>query len=175
MLMLQKYSLPLRMLHWTIGVLMIGLVIIGFLMTSVFPEPFRFSFYGIHKSLGLTVLGLAVLRLAIRLTTDRVPSMPSIVSLPERFLARSVYLSFYGVMLAMPISGYIMSVAGGHPVEWFGVSLPSLLEKNQEISRIAHEVHEYAGYGVIILLCLHIGGVIVHWKRDQTNLLKRMW
>lgn len=175
MFMMQKYSLTLRMLHWIIGVLIIGLVALGFLMTSVFPEPFRFSFYGIHKSLGLTVLGLVIFRLAVRLTTDKIPPMPNVISIPERFLARLVYLSFYVAMLAMPISGYIMSVAGGHPVAWFGIDVPSLFEKNQDIGRIAHEVHEYAGYGVIILLCLHVGGVIVHWKRDRTNLLKRMW
>ena len=173
--MVQKYSPVLRVLHWIIGLLMMGLVLMGFLMTSVFPEPFRFSFYGIHKSLGITVLGLAILRIAIRLTTDRIPSVPSVVSMPERFISRLVYLAFYGVMLAMPISGYMMSVAGGHPVEWFGVPVISLFEKNQDIGQMAHTVHEMVGYALLVLLILHIGGVIMHWKRDRVNLLKRMW
>lgn len=173
--MQQRYPFSLRVLHWTIGLLMIGLVIVGFLMTSVFSEPFRFSFYDIHKSLGLTVLGLAFIRLGIRLTTDRVPQAPSVIAWYERLLARLVYLAFYIVMFGLPISGYVMSVTGGHPVAWFGISVPSLLEKNEGLGHLAHEVHEAFGYIIIALLVLHIGGVIVHAMRDRINLLKRMW
>lgn len=167
------YPCSMKIMHWLVALLMIGVLIMGFLMTDVLPDNIRFNYYDWHKSFGLTVFGLGLVRIVIRLT-HKVPPMHSSVRLHERVLAHSVYGLFYILMIAFPLSGYIMSSAGGHPVAWFGIPIPMLIAKNPEIGGIARELHEIFGYTLAGLILVHTAGVVVHKVRDGVNVLRRM-
>ena len=168
-----SYPLMMKIMHWSVGPLILGVLIVGFLMTNVLPDSIRYDFYDWHKSFGLTVFALALLRIIVRLLSH-VPPMDPAVRPHERLLAKGVYAAFYILMVAFPLSGYIMSVAGGHPVAWFGISIPSIMSKNLEIAGIARELHEIFGYTLAALIVMHVGGVIVHWFRDGINIVRRM-
>ncbi len=143
-------------------------------MAELIKPPLQYNLFDIHKSLGVTVWGLAFLRIVIRLVSD-VPPMPPQVRRYERTLAKIVYACLYVLMIGFPLSGYIMSSAGGHPVAWFGVNIPLIIEKNKHLSHLAWQIHSLFGYALLGLITLHFLGFLKHLIFDRENLLKRMW
>jgi cytochrome b561 len=155
--------------------MMIGMLIVGFIMADYVEPPLKYTLYNIHKATGLTVFGLTLVRIALRLVAST-PPLPSTVAWYECALAKSTYIALYGLMLAFPISGYVMSSAGGYPISWFGmIDVPLLISKNPELSSTAKELHEVFGYILAGLILLHFAGFLKHLFMDKENLLKRMW
>lgn len=168
-----KYSPTMRVLHWIIAILIIGLLIVGFIMADMGNSPLKFEIYGVHKSLGMTVLGFVILRWLVRVSAD-VPLLPEKFRWYDRALAKLTYTFMYVAMLAMPISGYFMSVWGGHPVSLFGYALPEIFEKNEGLGNLAWEAHGIIAWIWVGLITLHLVGYLKHLIFDRENLLKRM-
>ncbi|MFZ2586841.1 MAG: cytochrome b [Alphaproteobacteria bacterium] len=163
-----------KLFHWTIGLLMIGLLFVGLTWEDFFPEPFRFTLLGWHKSLGAIVLGLSVLRALWWLTQTK----PALVkTLPAR-MAPFINLGhniLYAFMMIMPLSGWMMSNAAGYPVSVFGwFTLPTLLEKNDELRHTFGEVHELAGWTLIAIIAFHVAAALYHHVVLKDETLKRM-
>src|SRR5437764_14708296 len=113
-----NYGIVAISLHWLMAVLIIGLLIIGLYMVSLPKGPDKFFLIGWHKQLGVVVLGLGIFRLIWRLLNIRPPLL-----LPwwEKFAALTVHWGCYGFMLALPLSGWLMSSASGYEVSFFGL------------------------------------------------------
>lgn len=169
----QKYHGGLRALHWLMAVVIMGMLASGWFMEDL-PEAYRRTVYGVHKSLGVTILGLIWVRLCVRWMTV-LPALPPAIAPMQKMAALTVQRLFYGMMVAMPLSGYIMSNSKGYPVQWFGIPLPSIMGKDDVINGWASEAHELLAIGFITLLVAHVGGVVVHHLRDRVPLLQRMW
>jgi cytochrome b561 len=173
--MLERYTLPVRIMHWLVGSMIMVLLPVGFWMANLPSDaPGKYDFYDIHKSFGLLALGLVVLRITIRLRSQ-IPSLPSTLMRRDVLFAGMIIAIMYMCMLFMPISGYLMSTLGGHPVIFFGFKLPDLITPNHEFGKIAHNAHVVGGVLLASCLALHILGTIKHWIWDKTNLLKRIW
>jgi cytochrome b561 len=162
-------------LHWLTAVLVICLAIAGLIMTELPTSPTKMQIYALHKSFGLTVLALTILRLAWRLMAsnpDDIPNTPKI----QAWAAKMVHGFMYILLLAIPLSGWLYNSASGFPLRWFGlVSLPKLFTGfNTTIKQFAHETHETLFYILASLLLIHAGAALWHHyvKRDLT--LKRM-
>jgi len=169
-----KYSLPIRILHWIIALLIIGLITVGLIMSDLPKDaPNRPLLYSVHKSFGVTVLFLAVLRFALRLRLGG-PPLPLAIPAMERILAQLGHYAFYGFMIAMPVSGYIMSNSFGLSVKWFGIELPKLFPTDRETGHLAADFHSLAAYSLIGLILLHVAGVVKHYLKERINLLSRM-
>jgi cytochrome b561 len=171
----EKYPCAMRILHWLMALLIIGLLILGLIMSNQ-PRgaPNHGMLVSLHKSFGLTVLALAVLRLGIRLAQS-VPPLPEIIPALQRIAAHLAHWALYGFMFVLPISGYIMSTSYGLPVRWFGYTLPKLVGVDKDRGELAWDVHSWGAYALIALIVLHVGGVIVHYLSHHINLLRRMW
>lgn len=156
------------------ALLIVVMLAVGLTMINMQPSPTKGFIYGLHKSIGVTILGLVALRLCIRLVSHT-PRTPDVVRWYESMLEKIVFLGLYGLMFAMPISGYIMSEAGGFGVAWFGHALPDLIGKNESLSKAAQGYHELFAYILIGVLSLHIIGFLKHYFVDKENLLKRIW
>lgn len=168
-----RYPRAMRVLHWTIAGLVIATLILGLVMESL-PQDVRRQGYSLHKSLGVTILLLMLARIITRWRAT-LPAPTPDLQRPERALAQTVHYAFYVLLLALPVSGIVMSQAGGHPVALFGLDLPVFVQQNKALGRTAYELHELIAYGVMALLALHLGGVLKHVIVDKTNILKRMW
>lgn len=169
-----KYPALMRVLHWVLALLIIGLIIVGLLLDSI-PDTLRGQAIQLHKAFGVTVLGLLALRSLTRLAYWRaIPPMPGFVSAWQKWAAYSVHGGFYVLMLVIPLSGYIMSNAAGYPVAWFGVPLPTLVEKDLALRALAYEIHETAAFVMIGLIVLHVGAVVGHIVKDRWNPLGRI-
>jgi len=155
-----RYTCAQRLLHWLMAALILGLLLMGFFMEDV-PKPLRADTYALHKSLGMTVLLLLVVRISARLKHAAPPYNPPLTR-PVRMLAKATHIAFYVLMALMPLSGYLMAALKGRPVVWFGQTLPQLVPLNPALAKLCHESHETLAYGLLALIGLHIAGFAYH-------------
>ena len=169
-----KYPVAIRLLHWIMALLIISLLIMGLVMSGMErTDPNRAYLYNLHKSLGVTVLALAFLRLAIRLRST-LPPLPEMIPVIERKLAALGHLGLYVFMLAIPLSGIIMTNSYGFAVKWFDVELPRFVGANRDFGHLAGEAHEWLAYALIGLLLAHVVGALKHLIKERINLFKRL-
>lgn len=172
----QRYGLISQLFHWVLA----GLFVIQYYLIyrrSYFPKdaPEKIQYMLLHKSLGVTILVLGLLFIVWRLWGNNTkPPLPETLSTQLKFVARSVHLLLYGFFLAMPITGYVMSVASNHQVAWFGVPLPSLLAPNTTLDGFFYQSHVYLSYCIIGIVALHTLAALQHHFILKDNVLRRM-
>ncbi|MCB2099545.1 MAG: cytochrome b, partial [Rhodobacterales bacterium] len=136
-----RFGLVAQALHWAMAGLIVVLVPLGVYMHELPLSPRKLELYGLHKSLGMTLLGLAVLRILWRLMD---PPPPPVAGAPawQNRAAGAVHLALYGLMVAMPLSGWIMSSAANFPVSVFGLfTAPNLVGPDKGLEDLAKGVH----------------------------------
>jgi cytochrome b561 len=89
-------------------------------------------------------------------------------------IGRLTHLTLYGAMLAMPLLGWLMTSAGGHPIPFFGLSLPPLIGENKELGRTLEDVHEFIGNALYYVIGLHAVAALAHHYAVRDNTLLRM-
>lgn len=160
-------------LHWLMALAIIGNGILGLIMVDMSRGMTKLNIFAIHKSIGLTVLALLILRVCWRML-DRKPRdepMPRLQSIA----AHATHGVLYLFMLAIPLSGWIYNSAHGYPLQWFKwFNLPALMEKNETISEIAGETHEILFWVLVAVLVAHVGAALVHHVFERDNTLLRM-
>lgn len=169
---MQRYNRIAIAFHWIVGLIMIGLLAVGLIMVDM-PKPDKYVFYGWHKAIGIIVLGLVVLRFIWRLVSPP-PPLPAETPASQVLMAHIAHMALYALMFAMPLVGWMMSSAGGYPVKVFGVEIPPLVEKNEELGDLAHELHEWGGWVLIALIVLHVGAALYHQFVQKDGILQRM-
>jgi cytochrome b561 len=89
--------------------------------------------------------------------------------------ARLGHVGLYGLMLAVPITGYTYSAAGGYSLPWFGVFYwPRLFSRNEALARLAEDIHFWIGWSFVALLCTHLAAVAWHAFAKQDEVMGRM-
>lgn len=160
-------------LHWLMALGILGNGVLGLIMDEMPRGMAKLNTFAIHKSIGLTVLALLILRVSWRLF-DRAPpdeSMPRW----QRFAAHATHGVLYLLMLAIPLSGWIYNSLHGYPLQWFKwFNLPALMEKNEALSDLAGETHEVLFWVLVAVLIAHVGGALVHHWFERDNTLLRM-
>lgn len=166
------YGIVAITFHWVMALIMIGLLALGIYMTRLPDSDGKFQWYTIHKSFGLIILALVFFRLAWRHLNQQPGLM---VPWFERVLANTVKWLLYFSMIAMPLSGWLMSSAGGYEIHFFNwFVVPPLVAPNQDLASIFALFHEWAGYTLIGVIVLHMLGAYKHHFYNKDNLLKRM-
>jgi cytochrome b561 len=169
-----SYGVVAKTFHWLIALGIVGMLIVGFIMADMEPSPTKMTLYGLHKATGALILMLVVLRLTWRFF-NAAPQLPKTLTPWHHHLAKLSPVTLYTLLFLMPLSGYTLSVAAGYPVNFFGLfTLPSLLPKNPQISKIAVEVHKYGAFAFIGILVLHMSAAFYHHFILKTNVLRRM-
>lgn len=175
-----KYPLLMRLFHWTMSVIIIGLILVGFAMTQIFPdESFTGDLYKWHKSFGVVILILIGLRILTRIVLRK--SVPPVMgNLPriEQIASMIGHKMLYVLMVLAPLSGYLMSSAypKSSGIFLFGLKLPDALPKNQALAEFFTAVHVISVYCLAALVTVHIAAVIKHRYFDSKDqdVLKRM-
>lgn len=160
-----RYNAGARTLHWIIAVLIIANLASGL---AGFAIP-------VHKAIGLTVLALSVVRLGWRMAW-KAPPYPASMSRAETGLAHAVHGVLYLFMIAMPLSGWIMSSAGKYPLTWFGLfDWPKLpVAKGSALAGAGHEFHEIGGWVLLALVAGHVAAALRHQFLLKDGVLRRM-
>lgn len=170
----QNYSTVSRVFHWSVALLILGLLGVGFFMEAMERSPLKFEIYGVHKALGMLVIGLGALRIIWRLGS-KAPKSLSTYKNWEKWLSKTIHIVLYILIIAMPLSGWIMSSAGGYGVSFFGLfEIPSIVEKNPELGKLANQIHGILAYALLGILGLHLAGALKHHVIDKDATLSRM-
>lgn len=169
----EHYNATARFFHWAVAFLVVTMLGIGLTMGSVnFGIP-RSAVYDLHKSLGLLILFLAIARLIWRFAS--VPPEALSTHAPwERTLAKAAHGFLYFAIIAMPLSGWLMSDAAGRPPTFFGIPVPRLLEHNDSLRSLFGTAHELIAWGLIFVIGLHVAGALKHHVIDKDGTLRRM-
>lgn len=169
-----RWGVVSQLLHWLIVALIAIQVALGLtgLMLPIGME--KLAVFARHKSVGITILGLAVLRLLWR-WLNPTPPLPSNLKPRERFLPRCTHGALYVLIFAMPLTGWIMSSARGFPVSWFNLyQLPDLVPKSDRLFNATVITHATLAITLAIVVALHIAGALKHHYVLKDDTLRRM-
>jgi cytochrome b561 len=164
-----------RAIHWLMAALIFVALPLG-VWASLLPRGgMRSEILFFHKSIGVTVLGLVALRIAWRLIVGA-PAYAEPLGRLTRVASRAGHLALYALMIAMPVSGYLTSTAGGAEVPWFGLfDLPRLVGKDRFLDEAAGWAHFAFAWTIAFVLAAHLGAVFWHAAIKRDTILTRMW
>lgn len=167
-----RYHTLMIALHW-LTVLLLVAVYALIELREMYPkgsEP-REMMKMWHFMLGLSVLGVTVVRLVARCLIP-VPAITPVPPVWQLMLARLVHLALYSFLVVMPVLGWLVLSAAGKPIPFFGLELPALMDVNKELAGQIKEVHETIGTLGYFLIGLHAAAAIFHhhFMRDDTLL-----
>ena len=168
-----QYGAVAKGFHWTIAILIITILAIGLIMVDMDKGPGKFALFRWHKSLGITVLGLAALRVLWRFSNIQPLKMVSHAAW-EKFLAGVTHFLLYFCMFAMPLSGWLMSSAKGIKVSAWGLVLPDLIGVNKPLGNLFNDFHVTTAWILMGLIGLHVAGALKHHVIDRDDTLRRM-
>lgn len=169
------YGTITRSFHMIMAFLMIGLVAVGFsLGEKLVPADMRSSVIMLHKSTGIVVLLLVLLRILWRFQ-QQTPNLDHIPAW-QRMAARMNINFLYLAMVAFPLSGIGMSLWSGRPISFYNLfTIPIIVEKNTDIAQILYNTHRTFGYLILISLALHILAALYHHFIIKDHVLRRMF
>ena len=159
--------------HWIVALAILGNGVFGLCMDLARNPMQKINWLALHKSIGLTVLALVLLRIAWRWYDRRPAEEPA----PrwQQLAARAAHGALYVLIVALPLSGWWFNSVTGKPLQWFKqFNLPALAAKNDELRHFAHGVHEYLFWFLVLVLVAHVGAALKHHVFDNDNVLRRM-
>lgn len=169
-----RYTATAQVLHWIVAVLMLAAVAVAWTMVlRTRTDPGREIWYTLHKSIGLTILALVAVRLAWR-ATHPAPPLPPRMAGWEKGLAHASHWLLYAILVAMPVSGYLQSSAGGHTTQWFWLFDVPDVPASPSLARRALQVHLLGQWAVYGLFVLHVAGTAWHVAVRRDGALDRM-
>ncbi len=169
-----RYGAVAQAFHWLIAALIVTQFVLANLADDLPIGAHKLALLALHKSFGMTVLMLAVLRLLWRLRNPP-PGLPLGMSALERRLARATHIAFYVLLFAMPITGWLMSSAKNYSVSWFGLfTWPNLIGKNETAFAALRSTHHFLGGVLLAIAVLHILAALKHHFWNKDNVLLRM-
>ncbi|NSL56195.1 MULTISPECIES: cytochrome b [Uliginosibacterium] len=169
-----SYTRTAIRLHWLLALGLSATLALGFYMSDLPFSPAKLQYYSWHKWAGITLLLLAVFRLGWRLTHPA-PAAPAGMPAWQHAASEWTHRLLYLLMLAIPLSGWLMSSAKGVPTVYFGVlPLPDLLERNVELGKQLGQLHGALNFGLLGLVALHAAAALKHYVIDRDEVLGRM-
>jgi cytochrome b561 len=165
---LLRYTRVAAWLHWLMAAMILFNLVSGVSDSAI-------GSIRTHKAMGITILGLAIVRLAWRLT-HRIPPLPQSIPALQRRAAHAMHWLLYALMIIMPLSGWLM-VSNGEtpkPLTWFGLFPIPYLRINPAVGEPADATHLILGYSMAVLLVGHIAAALWHQYRQRIPLIERL-
>ena len=170
----ERWGAVSQSLHWLIVALIVLQAALGLSGLMLPLGVAKLATLARHKSLGITILGLATLRLLWR-WVNPTPPLPSNLQPHERFLARCTHAALYVLLFAMPLTGWTMSSARGFPVSWFNLfELPDLVPKSTALYNTLVATHAVLACSLAVIVALHVAGAARHHFVLRDDTLRRM-
>ena len=157
----RRFTAPQRLLHWLMAVCILAMLFIGVgIVSTVMPK--YLTLVSIHKSLGVAILVLALIRLIVRLAYGA-PPLPADLPAPMKLAAHLSHYAFYLLMIGMPLIGWGMLSAAAYPVVLFGsVHLPAILPQSDSLHTLLWNAHFYLAFAFFALILLHVAAALFH-------------
>ena len=170
----EKYGGVAQLFHWAIVVLIITQFVLASKADALPIGLAKIAVLAQHKSIGMTVFFLAILRLAWRFANP-VPPLPANTPGWQRIGAHISHGALYALILLTPLVGWMMSSARNFPVSYFGLfTLPNLVQPDKPLYDFFHEAHEVLANAIFVIAVLHALAALKHHFLDRDNVLRRM-
>jgi cytochrome b561 len=169
-----RYSTPAIVLHWVLAALIVFMAGLGWWMMTVEHEPGGERWIALHKSVGLVVFALVLLRLLWRLFHRPAP-LPAGLPRWQVLLAHVTQVLLYGVMVVLPATGIIGSSYSRLGLAFFGIALPAWATPDRPTAKQFFELHETLVWVLVVLVVLHVLGALKHMLVDRDQVFARMW
>jgi len=183
-------------LHWLIAAGIVFMFILGWFMDTVPKDAAKSStfdlfnmglyvwelskevsprsfYFNLHKSVGISLFALIILRILWRLT-HKPPALLDSMKTWEKKLATGAHHGLYFLMVATPLAGIIMSISSKYGIHWFGIKLVGGID-NKASRELFYEFHEIFGLLILFILFFHIAGAFKHALVDKDGTIRRMW
>jgi cytochrome b561 len=168
------YPATSKLLHWLVAACVLTTAPVAIAMTRLEKGPTQDALYNFHKSLGVLILVLMILRLINRLAAGALEPEKEIEPW-QRTVSSIVHTLFYVLLLAMPVVGYIANSAYGASTPFFGLfELPAVIGKNEELATQLFTLHRWVGWLVILLVLTHVSAALYHHFGRGDAVLRRM-
>lgn len=169
-----RYPAPMIVLHWLLALAILCSFVVGLKLWGMPLSPWKFKLIAWHKWLGMSILALVLLRVVVRLCSA-IPALPQHMSAQEQRVAHLGHLALYGLMLAVPLSGWAMTSAYGIPVVYFGLwRIPALLATNPDLAPQLKTLHQLLNAALALSIVGHVAVALKHHFVDRDGLLTRM-
>jgi cytochrome b561 len=157
----QRFTLLQRFLHWLMAACILAILFIGVGMRST-VAPKYVPLLSTHKTLGIVILVLALIRLVVRYFTG-IPALPADMPAPMKLAAHLSHYALYAAMIGMPLIGWAMMSAGAYPVVLYGgIRLPAILPQSDWLHALLWNAHSLLAYAFFYLILLHLAAALFH-------------
>ncbi|MGA2842435.1 MAG: cytochrome b [Steroidobacteraceae bacterium] len=167
-----RFTAVAQLLHWIIAALIVTQFALAWTGRDLPLGTHKLALLAWHKSFGMTVLMLAIIR-AVWRWANPPPELPAGMTPLERTLARATHVAFYALLFVMPITGWLMSSAKNYSVSWFGLfTWPDLIAQNKTAFEALKTTHDYLSGVLLGIAVLHILAALKHhfWNKDDVLL-----
>lgn len=168
-----QYGSINKFLHWLIAFLVLFMLCLGYIMGYIKNEVVFGEVINIHKLTGLSILALMIMRALWVLSNPR-PKLPENMPVWQNYAARGLHFLFYIALIAMPIVGWIMSVAAGHTPKLFSWEITLPIQQNKSIADLFETIHNTLAIIIIIMITMHVSAAFYHLLYRKDNVLQRM-
>jgi len=172
-MMKNVFSLPARVLHWSMAAMIVAMLFIGVGMVASVSGRHA-TLVAIHKPLGIAVLALAFVRVVVRLSS-RPPALPEDLPRWQKVAALGSHLVLYVLMIAMPLIGWAMLAAGGYPVTLGGgVQLPAIVPADPVWFAWLRHAHRWLAYAFFATFLVHFAAALYHALVRRDGVMRAM-
>ena len=169
-----SYTVSARVLHWVTAALVLSMIPFGLIMVRIKEGPTQDLLFNLHRSIGVILLPLVVIRLINRINSPPLPLPPDISKL-QRCAAHATHWLLYLLLIVQPIIGWIATSAYGATIGVFWLfDLPAIWPKNEALAEGLFKLHENLGFAMAALICAHIGAALFHHFIHRDRVLMRM-
>ncbi len=171
------YTSFAKQLHWLIA----GAIVLQYVLAELAEEAAdadlamqQLGLLANHKSVGITILGLAVVRLVWRLA-HRPPALPENMAEWQVIASKISHGTLYVLLFFLPITGWLMSSATAYSVSWFNlVTLPDLVAPDESLKDTLVQLHHFGAEALFVIAVIHLGAALKHAVIDRDGVLARM-
>ena len=170
-----RYGLATKLLHWSVAVLILGLVWLGWYMVDLtYYDTWYNDSLAWHKALGIVAFVLGVVKIAWTMHS-RPPAYVESLERWERAAATAVHHLFYVMMVLIPLTGYLVSTSEGEGIDMWGwFTVPAVVVVGEGLRELAIEAHYWCAYGTLAIAAVHAAAAIRHQFLDRDGTLRRM-
>lgn len=171
----QGFGWVTRLIHWLMALAILGMLVFGWVMVRTPPSLAILWMYVWHKSIGLTLFGLVLVRLVWHRISPPPHPLPDAVHPALTGVARRAHRLLYLLMLAVPFSGWIGSAATGIEVSFYGWSLPAIVAPSERLEALGFGLHRALAWTLAVVVALHVAGALHRHLIARDATLRRMW
>ena len=171
-----RYSRFAVALHWIMALGVLTQILLGWWMIEIPKSPpgLRAYWFNVHKSIGITLGLLAIVRIGWRFARPA-PALPDHLPAWQRTAAVASHAGLYVCMMVMPLAGYLGSSFTKYPIKYWGVTLPHWGWDAPALKEICSTVHYAAAWGFMGLVTLHVLAALMHVLVKRDGVFQRMW